>query len=51
MIIDQRNTLSGLLYSGQKRRLDLALALIRNTMMLFMDEPTTGFDPAARRGA
>jgi ABC-2 type transport system ATP-binding protein len=40
-------TLSG----GQKRRLDLALALIGDPDLIFMDEPTTGFDPQARRAA
>jgi ABC-2 type transport system ATP-binding protein len=38
-------TLSG----GQRRRLDLALGIAGNPELVFLDEPTTGFDPAARR--
>jgi ABC-2 type transport system ATP-binding protein len=41
------NRLSG----GQQRRLDVGIALVGNPELLFLDEPTTGFDPSARRQA
>ena len=44
---DRVGTLSG----GQQRRLDVAVALIGDAELLFLDEPTTGFDPSARRQA
>jgi len=44
---DRVKTLSG----GQQRRIDLALGLIGNPEVLFLDEPTTGFDPSARRAS
>jgi ABC-2 type transport system ATP-binding protein len=44
---DRVRRLSG----GQKRRLDVAVGLAGNPRLLFLDEPTTGFDPSARRSA
>jgi ABC-2 type transport system ATP-binding protein len=39
------------LSGGQQRRLDLGLGIVGNPDLIFLDEPTTGFDPSARRGA
>jgi ABC-2 type transport system ATP-binding protein len=48
---EKRDTRVGKLSGGQQRRLDVAVALSGDPELLFLDEPTTGFDPAARRGA
>ncbi len=47
----KRNERIGSLSGGQKRRVDVAIGLVGDPDLIFLDEPTTGFDPTARRGA
>jgi ABC-2 type transport system ATP-binding protein len=48
-LTDKAGSRNGKLSGGQRRRLDVALGIIGNPEVLFLDEPTTGFDPEARR--
>lgn len=48
-LADKDKTRIGKLSGGQRRRVDVALGIIGNPALLFLDEPTTGFDPEARR--
>ena len=50
-LAEQADVRSRKLSGGQQRRLDLALALVGDPELMFLDEPTTGFDPKARHGA
>ena len=50
-LTDKRTTRVNKLSGGQQRRLDVAIALAGDPDLLFLDEPTTGFDPNARRNA
>jgi len=48
-LTEKSRSRNGKLSGGQRRRLDVALGIIGNPDVLFLDEPTTGFDPEARR--
>ena len=48
-LTEKENALIRNLSGGQRRRLDVALGIVGNPELLFLDEPTTGFDPEARR--
>jgi ABC-2 type transport system ATP-binding protein len=50
-LVDEYEVRTGRLSGGQRRRLDVALGLVGDPELVFLDEPTTGFDPASRRAA
>jgi ABC-2 type transport system ATP-binding protein len=50
-LADRHDVRTGRLSGGQRRRLDLALGLVGDPELVFLDEPTTGFDPGSRRAA
>lgn len=48
-LVDDARTQAGRLSGGRRRRLDIGMAIVGRPELLFLDEPTTGFDPGARR--